>query len=104
MIIVFLMLLLSIGANLMLSSYIRRKCAKRIQLQEVLRPWLTEKLGRRRARSFLRSLGNVLDILPDDTLQELLDAAPCISESELLELIYSVVELFESSLQVNTLT
>ena len=87
------LLIISIAANLMLSSYLRRKHSKRIELLEYLRPWLTERVGRFGAGRYLRSYGTFLDLLPDETLQELLDAVPNVSEPELLELINSVIEL-----------
>jgi hypothetical protein len=91
------LLIISIAANLMLSSYLRRKHVKRIELLEYLRPWLTERVGRLGARRYLRSYGDFLDLLPDETLQELLDAAPHISEPELLELINSIIDLTKSA-------
>ncbi len=87
------LLIISIAANLMLSSYLRRKHSKRIELLEYLRPWLTERVGRFGAGRYLRSYGKFLDLLPDETLQELLDAVPNVSEPELLELINSIIEL-----------
>ena len=88
------LLLISIGLNVLLSQKLQKEEVARRKIQEILRPWLTAKLGRSKARKLLKSLGNLLDIMPDDTLQSLLDVAPYVSPEELLGLVRDCVDMF----------
>jgi len=51
---------------------LRKREATRRAILDLLRPWLVKELGRGGARRLSRSLGNLLDPLPEEQLRDLL--------------------------------
>ena len=51
---------------------LRKQEAARRAILDLLRPWLVKEMGRGGARRICRSLGNLLDPMPQDKLRDLL--------------------------------
>ena len=81
----------SVGLNLWVQRRLRREGARRRALLDCLRPWLEQTAGRRRARALLRSLDDMLSLLPDETLDALRAEAPTLPAPELLNRINAAV-------------
>ena len=64
--------LLTVGLDILLFRYLRKREATRRAILDLLRPRLAEDLGRRKARRLCRSMANLLDGLPEEELRDLL--------------------------------